>query len=404
MAQSQRLYARLGEQIAHLIDALALAKNWSKKQTMAELSQRTGYAEATVYRWRQGRLQPQDETPEILARLGKEEAGLDRTWGESMLHAARHPDVIHLVNSIWGPKELRFIPNNLPPPMNTAFIGRQAEMTRLLELLSPNHAAHLISVDGIGGVGKTTLVLEAAYRCLRASTGEAPAPGIIPVFEAIVFTSAKQQYLTPHGILARHQAQRTLRDIFQEISRTLDRQAITRTDPDHQLARVRDALDRQPTLLIVDNLETVEDKQDVLAFLYDLPPSVKVVITTRERALFSPIRLEQLSEEDGLPLIRHEAEDKGVRLDGEPALTLYRRTGGVAGAIVYAVGQMATGHSVEAVLARLAQASGDVARFCFEGCQITGVSAPPNNSHSAPCNCGNCAPLIYGHCTPGPEM
>lgn len=61
---------------------------------------------------------------------------------------------------------------NLPNRESTAFIGRQRELARLLELLSFNHSAHLISVDGIGGVGKTTLVLEAAYRCLQASKGE----------------------------------------------------------------------------------------------------------------------------------------------------------------------------------------------------------------------------------------
>lgn len=377
MSHSQQSSTRLGEQIAHLIDALALVRGWSKKQTLVELEQLTGYAEATIYRWRQGRLRPPDDTLEILLRLGKEEANLDRGWGRSLLQAVDHPAAPYLVNAVWGPQEIRPIPNNIPLPGHTTFVGRQAEMARLLELLSPEHAAHLISVDGIGGVGKSALVLEAACRCLRASTGEMPARNV-PTFEAIVFVSAKQQYLTPHGILHRHQAQRTLHDMAREISHTLDRPNITHATPKEQLVRVREALSRQYTLLIVDNLETVEDKQDILAFLYDLPPQVKAVITTRERALFAPIRLEHLPEPDGLQLIHHEVREKNVPLDDQQALTLYRHTGGIPAAIIYAIGRMAAGYSLEGLLARLAQHEGDVARFCFEG-TVTALRGQPSH-------------------------
>nr|WP_290665499.1 helix-turn-helix domain-containing protein [Ardenticatena sp.] len=365
MSETRRPYARLGELIDCLIRTLALVKGWRMSRTVAEVARRTGYAEATVYRWRQGRLRPPDDTLEMLVRLGHDAADLDRTWGEQLLRAARHPDVARLVNEIWGPKELRHIPHNLPHPEHTLFVGRRQEMARLLDLLSPDRAAHLITVDGIGGVGKTALVLEGAYRCLRASTGEAPNPRV-PTFDAIVFVSAKQQFLTPGGILTRHQVQRTLRDIFHEIAHTLDRPDITRATHEEQPARVRRALARQRTLLIVDNLETVADRDAILIFLYDLPASVKVVITTREQALFSPIRLEQLPEEEGLQLILNEAREKGIALDKEQALALYERTGGIPAAMVYAVGQIAAGHAVGAVLERIARAGGDVARFCFE--------------------------------------
>ncbi|MEO1186401.1 MAG: hypothetical protein AAFX46_17725 [Cyanobacteria bacterium J06636_27] len=43
---------------------------------------------------------------------------------------------------------------------------------------------------------------------------------------------------------------------------------------------------------------SIEDKEDVLSFLYDLPPTVKVIITTREQTLFVPIRLNYLPKEN----------------------------------------------------------------------------------------------------------
>ncbi len=274
---------------------------------------------------------------------------------------------------------------NLPNRDCTAFIGRQQEMARLLELLSFDHSAHLISIDGLGGVGKTTLVLEAAYRCLKASrvrlgehspnflggaNHDKPPPtetdSTVPTFEAIIFTSAKQQYLTAFGLLPRLKREHTLRDIFRAIAHTLDRSEITYMPPEEQLDLIRASLGRNRTLLIVDNLETIQDKQDVLSFVYDLPPKVKVVLTTREQALFVPIRLESLPEADGLRLIRHEANEKGVTLSSEEASALYQRTSGIPAAIVYTIGQLAAGYLLEDVLTKVTNATGDVARFCFE--------------------------------------
>ncbi len=360
-----RRHARLGKQIDHMIKALAFHKGQTMTETVMEIADRTGYSVAAVYRWRQGRLRPSDAVLEMLAKIGKEEAGLDRAWGQALFRAARYPDADAAVDRIWGAQERRHIPNNLPPREHTRFIGRQKEMARLLELLSPQHAAHLITIDGIGGVGKTALALEAAYRCLMASTGELHNPRV-PTFEAIIFVSAKQHFLTPGGILSRYQAQRTLKDLFYEVARTLDRVDIQQVLPEEQPQRVREALSRQRTLLIVDNLETVQERDAILSFLYDLPPSVKVIVTTREQALFVPIRLQQLTEEEGLELIHHHAQEKGITLDEAKARALYARTGGVPAAIVYAVGQIAAGYSVATVLGRIAQATGDVARFCFE--------------------------------------
>src|SRR5712692_723581 len=304
-------YPRLGEQITRLIRNLAAAKDWDMTVAMAYVAQQANYSPDMIYRWRQGNGCPSPKTVEIMAKIGKEEANLDRMWGESFLHAAHHYDAMAILNAVWGPKEIRLIPCNLPTPEHTIFIGRRREIADLLELLSAQYAAHLISVDGIGGVGKTALVLEVAFRCLRASTGEGY-NSQIPTFDAIIFVSAKQQYLTSGGLLPSLEAQRTLRDLFRETAQTLNRFEINQVRQQDQPSIVRDALSRQRTLLIVDNLETMEEKQEIVAFLYRLPHQVKVVITTRERALFSPIRLEQLEEEDAVNLMKKEAQEKGV--------------------------------------------------------------------------------------------
>ncbi|WP_017747025.1 NB-ARC domain-containing protein [Scytonema hofmannii] len=265
------------------------------------------------------------------------------------------------------------ITHNLPAPTYTEFIGREAEMKLLLQRLSPNHAAHIITVDGIGGVGKTALVLAAAYLCLNASRENLSSA---PKFDAIIFTSAKQQELIPNSILRKHQGHRNLRDIFREIAHTLNDPAIIQSPLDDQFDGVRQSLSKQRTLLIVDNMETIEETEKVIGFLYDLPVHVKVILTTRERIALLPISLRHLPLDDGLKLIQQQAEEKGVTITDQNSSLLYQRTGGIPLAIVYAIGQVSSGYSLNFVLERLASATSDVARFCFEQ-SVQGIKEKP---------------------------
>ena len=367
MPRQARKYPRLGKQIDRLVHSLVATKGWEMAAAMTYICQRTNYSSDMVYRWRQGKIRPSPETLEVLAEISKEDANLPREWGESMLNAAHYGDAINLVNRLWGPKEVKVVPCNLPSRDRIQLIGRQKEIASLLKYLSPEQAAPLITVDGIGGVGKTVLVLEVAYQCWKASTGELHHPKI-PLFDAVIFVSAKQQYLTPDGILPGNDAKRTLRDIYREIAVTLERFEIMHAVPQEQLSVAYKVLGQQDTLLIVDNLETMEDKQEIMSFLYELPRSVKVIITTRERVQsFSPIRLDQLSQEESLSLIEKEALEKEAEMSREQAMKLYHHIGGIPAALVYAIGQVASGYSVETVVERVPKAGSDVARFCFEG-------------------------------------
>jgi alkylated DNA nucleotide flippase Atl1 len=271
-------------------------------------------------------------------------------------HGYRRGSAISAVNK-------RSILHNLPAPTYTEFIGREKEMGLLLQRLSLKHAAHFITIDGIGGVGKTALILEAAYLCLKASRENYYNE---PQFDAIIFTSSKQQELIPNSILRRQQGQRNLRDIFREIANTLDEPAIIQSPPDEQFDLVRQCLSKQRTLLIVDNMETIEDREKVIAFLYDLPVHVKIVLTTRVHIALLPISLRHLPLEDGLKLIQQQAAEKGLNINSYDSLCLYQRTGGIPLAIVYAIGQVSSGYPLSFVLEKLASATGDVARFCFE--------------------------------------
>jgi tetratricopeptide (TPR) repeat protein len=228
--------------------------------------------------------------------------------------------------------------------------------------------------------------------------------------------------LTAEGISTRRQILRTLDDIYNAIAVALQREDVTRARKEDQGEVVRNALIRQRTLLIVDNLETVDDEA-VMDFLRELPAPTKAIVTTRHRLdVAYPVRLTGMPWEDAQMLIQQECEKKGVMLAdvsvrgepvepyisvrgepvepyisvrGEPveprmpfdklrangetsnARRLYDRTGGVPLAIVWSIAQMGFGYSVEVVLNRLGQPTNDISRFCFEGAveQIRGKPA-----------------------------
>lgn len=255
--------------------------------------------------------------------------------------------------------------HNLPHRNYGRFVGRQEELDRIHQLLKPypHSRYHIVTVDGIGGIGKSTLALEAAYYYLQQYETLPPEER----FDAIIWASAKQSVLTADGIVSRRQTLRTLDDLYTTISTTLDREDITRARSDKQPSLVDQALRRQRTLLILDNFETVDDEQ-VLAFVREVPDPTKVIVTTRHRIdVAYPVRLVGMPEEDGLSLIAQECDEQAVTMTEKEARRLYERTGGVPLAIVWSLALMGYGYGVDAVLRRLGQRSEDIGHYCFAG-------------------------------------
>ena len=264
---------------------------------------------------------------------------------------------------------------NIPHRSYSKFIGRKKALKQLLTYISPHYRQYITFVEGIGGVGKTTLVLETAHLCLEAKLGgkekidEVP----IPTFDAIIYTSAKETYLTPFGTAKRPIKEASLRAIFQTITETLGDPRIMQEKGIEQVKRVYQRLAQQTTLLIIDNMETIKgnDQEQVLSFLADVPITVQVLITTRERmALYSSIQLESLSEEESLQLIQHEAKEKNIVIAEGQAERLYLRFGGIPLALIYAVGQRAAGYGIKRIIAPSADLPNrfleDIGYFCFE--------------------------------------
>jgi predicted ATPase/DNA-binding SARP family transcriptional activator len=109
--------------------------------------------------YRCGRQADALERYEQIRRRLADELGADPPSALRRLHEAilRQDPVLDLPGAV-DVRRPRELPHNLPTPL-TSFIGRQRELVELRALLA---AGRLVTITGVGGVGKSRLALEAA--------------------------------------------------------------------------------------------------------------------------------------------------------------------------------------------------------------------------------------------------
>jgi NB-ARC domain-containing protein len=210
-------------------------------------------------------------------------------YGERLKGAPVSPEVVRA----HAPR----IPDNLP--RRAPFFGRDKDLGAALRALSPADRTWGVLVDGIGGIGKTTLAVEAAYRCKEKER-----------FAAFVFVSAKLDRLDPDGIRTLTAAARTLEEFLNETARILGQPGIAQLAGDAKRQALLDTLRSTRTLLVYDNLETLskEEQEAMAVWLRELPQDCKAIVTSRRRGGEGGVwlRLEKLEWDAARGIIENE--------------------------------------------------------------------------------------------------
>jgi nucleoside phosphorylase/tetratricopeptide (TPR) repeat protein len=265
--------------------------------------------------------------------------------------------------------------HNLPTLPHKQLIGREEDLKELLTRISPNFYERTITVVGIGGVGKTSLVLEAAYACLAAKKEISNVA--IPTFDVIVFSSAQVSALSPQGVIEiddTYKPIRTLQDLCVDIANTLEQSGLKALDPSDQISGLQSFLSSEDykILIILDNLETLEyeDTHQIYEFLKKIKGNhIKTVVTTRSSERYD-LSLKELSDSASLQMIDHllvEVLAEGdLVVDDNFRHDLNRLCGGVPLAIQYAIGVMAIERDPQKVLEKLSDPQGELSQYCFD--------------------------------------
>lgn len=260
----------------------------------------------------------------------------------------------------------QLIYQNLPPRRHTKLFGYQAELDRLLELLSPQSREQIICIEGMSGSGKTALALEAAYYCLEASSDRNHPLS----FDAFIFTSAQTTHVVGTNIMPKLLgAEQCLGDIVRVMSDTLQLPLEPSLDFTQQLRLLLNHLSHKLTLLIIDNLETVKDRDTIANLTAHFPETVKIIITSRipfAQSNSCSIALTHLQPQPGAELIEDLAKKFQRSLLPKQITSIYNRTGGSPLAITYQIAQIVTtGVPDDLITMVVDNTPDDLLKFCF---------------------------------------
>ena len=188
----------------------------------------------------------------------------------------------------------------LEAPSYTRLFGVDELSDRLLALLTTAVSPWLITLVGIGGIGKTSLANHTVRRAISRL-----------YYDEVVWLKINNRS-QPHLPLGPEQTfQRLVGQLAQQLLPTLSRT----TTHDELLRNLRPLLKNQAHLIVIDNLELPADTSYMLAELLTLAQPSRFLLTSRtppaDHAGLLSLTLPELSEADSLALIRHYANEIG---------------------------------------------------------------------------------------------
>lgn len=218
-----------------------------------------------------------------------------------------------------------YLRRHLPPPDYVRLFGVQDSVTRLHGLLTAPDGPRLVSIEGMGGIGKTALAQETAVRLAESGW-----------WEGILWISARQQRIDRDGtLLALDDAARSLDDVVTRLAHQLGQSHLAGQPTVDKLAALGPVLSAAPYLIVIDNLETLSDSRELVPALYPLAGGARFLLTSRRSlrdwAFVQTCPVPPLSLENSSRLVQGELERRGHRvpLDADSLRSLYNVVGGV---------------------------------------------------------------------------
>lgn len=237
-------------------------------------------------------------------------------------------------------------------------IGIDEHLDIVTPKLTHPSADWIVALEGIGGIGKTTLADTLVRHVIRSDLS----------WQKVAWVTARQLDFQLNGDLsAREDPALTVETLLEQLYDQLLTDIPRPADFDNErvLAALKQHLTEQKCLIVIDNLETLVDVESLLPTLRRLMNPTKFILTSRQSSYAEGgvfhYSIPQLSLEQALALVRREATTTNLpevaaatNADLEP---IYDTVGGNPLALRLVVGQLHI-YGLNEILADLQEARG----------------------------------------------
>lgn len=292
---------------------------------------------------------------EVANRLSMAQSTVERKQREAIYELV---DIFSVQEQQLRQSQIAQLEERLEAPFYDRLFGIDQHLQELTKILLSRDGLHTVLIQGIGGIGKTSLADAFTRRAIEEE-----------LFGDFGWVSARQQRLHQSGTIGvvdrpALTGEALLEALAKQLFKDIDWSVPFPIQQAFSLLQAR--LKQVPHLIVVDNLETVKDVEALMPTLQRLSNPSKFLLTSRKSiqvptAIYSFI-LPELYEKDALALVRYEAERRNAiqiaSSDDEELKPIFDTVGGNPLALKLIVGQSHI-HSMHDVIENLQEARGE---------------------------------------------
>jgi hypothetical protein len=159
----------------------------------------------------------------------------------------------------------------LPPPDFAQLFGMEEVVADITSRLTREDGPRFVSVEGLGGIGKTAVAQTTAYQLADRAN-----------WQEILWISARQERLTTGWQFEKIEDPiHSLEDVITRLAHQLGQENLAGLPTIDKLNNLKPILLADPHLIIIDNLETLSDTQALLPALFPLAGPTRFLLTSR---------------------------------------------------------------------------------------------------------------------------